>query len=611
MQGAEPPFPRIPGLEITGLLGKGATSRVFLGIQTRFDRPVAVKVLDVIDRAYLAGDLLDNETRMLALLSAHPNILTLYDAGVTDDGHPYLITEYLPAGSLGVRLRTDGPLEAAEVGRIGIHLCGALSTAHLHEVIHGDVKPDNVLIGRTDQPVLGDFGVAGIRTQADHSQTSVLTPLHAAPELLDDHVASTATDVYELGSTLTALVTGNSPVGNATEPVHVILGRLHDGERVGAGREGVPADLLEVLDHATAHQPSERFADMCGFGEALQDLQRASGVQVSEMQVMSEVGVPLNPPRIAALKSSAAELTIQPGNPTGSGDRRLLRTSVLVGLVMVVVATAMWFVLAGRQGGEADSEDGRLDPPTAEESERESPSTTADLPTSDLAGVQPGIALGEPAGPDRSAEIAAKMSDEPLLFAQLPVDPLDMPYYGVALSELPATFSYQAYNSLLVRRRTAGRPFETCGGMMSRPLVVDGLWERRGEWPGGALLVAVAAMGDESMAHELFTALSVEIGVDEDACNGLGAWNVTDYDDYGVNRRDIPGILPAGTDYNVWQLDDVYIGTKSWPQVIRMVMQVEDYVVDMILATDTELPAGDAKVITDIARQVRARLIGG
>ena len=75
-------FPSIEGLEITGLLGKGASSRVYLGIQTRFDRPVAVKVLDLRGRQSLAADMVLNETRVLAMLSAYPNILTLFDAGL-------------------------------------------------------------------------------------------------------------------------------------------------------------------------------------------------------------------------------------------------------------------------------------------------------------------------------------------------------------------------------------------------------------------------------------------------------------------------------------------------------------------------------------------------
>ena len=607
-------FPSIEGLEITGLLGKGASSRVYLGIQTRFDRPVAVKVLDLRGRQSLAADMVLNETRVLAMLSAHPNILTLFDAGLTDDGHPYLMTEYLPAGSLGPRLRGKGPLDPSEVVRLGVQLCGALQTAHLHDVIHGDVKPDNVLIGRIGQPLLGDFGVAAMQSRSMPTQPTVLTPLHAAPELLDDAPISVATDVYGLGSTLMALCTGSSPVGGAGERTDVILGRLHDGLRVERGREDVSPALLDLLDRCTARDPADRFAEVSEIGERLRDLQVFEGEAPTEMHVMSEIPGPGTPPELEALSAPDAELTVPPTEDPREvrSSPRLLRTSLGAAAAVVVVGLGAWITVAiagsseqGSDGSGPEQTDNRT-----ENGDQGAPSTTAapgppttlDLPESTLAGIQPGVQYNEPPGPDQSAALQETLSEEAILFGQLPSPAVPSDFYGRILHSLPATFRYQAFNP--------NEPDDdsVCAGMMSRLLTVTALWERIAIWPNGALAVSVAQTPSEEIAHELVAVLSLDGGVDPEECWGFAYWNITDYDDYGVEHRDIDGLLADGISYNLWRGEDVTVGAEEWAQTTRMIMQLDEYVIDISLGTKQTLSAGDEHVVANLAKQIITRL---
>ena len=143
----------------------------------------------------------------MGALSGHPFIVTLYDAGFTADERPYLVMPYIADGTLHDRL-ASGPMPWQEVLMLGIHLAGALETAHRAGVIHRDIKPGNVLRSEYGNQ-LSDFGIA--RLQGGHeTQSGVITASisHAPPEILDGHAPSEQSDVYSLGSTLFEALTG-------------------------------------------------------------------------------------------------------------------------------------------------------------------------------------------------------------------------------------------------------------------------------------------------------------------------------------------------------------------------------------------------------------------
>ncbi|MEZ5270293.1 MAG: hypothetical protein R2789_17685 [Microthrixaceae bacterium] len=91
-------------------------------------------------------------------------------------------------------------------------------------------------------------------------------------------------------------------------------------------------------------------------------------------------------------------------------------------------------------------------------------------------------------------------------------------------------------------------------------------------------------------------------------CWGFAYWNITDYDDYGVEHRDIDGLLADGISYNLWRGEDVTVGAEEWAQTTRMIMQLDEYVIDISLGTKQTLSAGDEHVVANLAKQIITRL---
>src|SRR5262245_26300900 len=196
-------------------LAEGGTSTVYAALRREggYQRPVAVKVL----RRELAGTeaalRFRAERQILARLE-HPHIARLYDAGTTPDGRPFLVLE-----------RVEGqPIDAwCDAQRLGVEerlaqflkVCGAVDHAHGHVLVHCDRNPTNILVVRTGQSNLIDFGLArqlyagpGDATPAPRLSTGSWTPAYASPEQLPGRAITTATDVYSLGVVLYGLLTG-------------------------------------------------------------------------------------------------------------------------------------------------------------------------------------------------------------------------------------------------------------------------------------------------------------------------------------------------------------------------------------------------------------------
>ena len=203
--------PNLPGFEFVRVLGSGGFADVFLYEQNMPRRLVAVKVL-------LAGVVNDDmrqmfqaEANLMAQLSSHPSILTVYQASVAADGRPYLVMEYCSA-SIGQRYRAT-QLPIAEVLSIGVRIASAVETAHQQGVLHRDIKPSNILTTAFGHPVLSDFGIAATLGQVESSDTVGLSIPWSAPEVLHDEVSGTvASEVWSLGATVYSLLAGPKPV---------------------------------------------------------------------------------------------------------------------------------------------------------------------------------------------------------------------------------------------------------------------------------------------------------------------------------------------------------------------------------------------------------------
>ncbi|MEJ7846116.1 MAG: serine/threonine-protein kinase, partial [Acidimicrobiales bacterium] len=257
---SDAPLPTIEGVADLLAIGRGGFGTVYRGRQPHLDREVAVKVLDAHDADGIALQRFQREVGAMGRLSNHPNIVAVYDGGVTAEGHPYLVMPFVPGGSLGDLLRRDGPLAPDMVAAMGAKLAGALASTHAAGVLHRDVKPDNVLISPYGEPQLTDFGIARLADATTTAWQSVALTVHyAAPEVLGGEPASPASDVYALGATLHACLTGTPPFkGEPGEALMAVVGRIATQPAPDLRAAGIDDPLAAVVEAALAKDPADR-----------------------------------------------------------------------------------------------------------------------------------------------------------------------------------------------------------------------------------------------------------------------------------------------------------------------------------------------------------------
>ncbi|MFA1538993.1 serine/threonine-protein kinase [Actinomadura monticuli] len=274
----------VPGYQVLEQVGEGGFSVVYRAHQERLDRMVALKVMSVgaVDAAAMRR--FQRECKITGRLSGHPNIVTVLDTGTTRVGHPYIVMEYFEHGALTDRLEREGPLPVADVLRIGVKMAGALAATHETDVLHRDVKPQNVLLSRYGEPALADFGIAGLVDSFDATHTQAFTPHHAAPEILEGRPPGVASDLYSLGSTLYHLLAGRPAFkGPPGEGIAQLMLRILYEAPPPIQRPDVPAQVSEVIGRAMAKAAELRFATAVEFAQALQRTQAELGLPVTDV----------------------------------------------------------------------------------------------------------------------------------------------------------------------------------------------------------------------------------------------------------------------------------------------------------------------------------------
>lgn len=279
--------PSIPGLVDLVLIGGGGFADVYRAHQPRFDRVVAVKVLRTPIRDEHVQAQFQRECAAAGRLTGHPNIVTVFQSGfLTTDGRPYIVMEWMEGGSLEDRLRS-GAVPAAEVLRAGVKLCGALQTAHDAGVLHRDIKPANILVSAFGEPALADFGISSISSGTGMtSKLDALSPLHAAPEIIEGAPASASADVYALASSLYALLAGRPAfAGPEGEPMMTLVVRVLGEPVPPVVRAEIPPAVTDVVAAAMAKTPEGRPGSAASFGETLRRVQVETGQPPTEMAV--------------------------------------------------------------------------------------------------------------------------------------------------------------------------------------------------------------------------------------------------------------------------------------------------------------------------------------
>ncbi|MGH9277761.1 MAG: serine/threonine-protein kinase [Acidimicrobiales bacterium] len=276
----------IPGYTDLTEVDRGGFATIYRAWQPTFEREVAIKVLQGrADETTLRR--FRRECAAIGALSGHPNIVTVYEAGTTGDGRPFLVMEFLRGGSLGRRLAENGAFDVREVLEFGVRICGAIESAHRAGLLHRDIKPENILLSRLGEPKVADFGLAqvpGLHPTASGGLTATI--VHAAPEVLAGQDPSVAADVYSLASTLYCLVNGGpafAPPGDGN-----LLGLLHriaEDPPPDLRSRGVPDELCRVLDQGMAKAPDDRQRGAGQLGRQLQAAQAALGQRVTSMPI--------------------------------------------------------------------------------------------------------------------------------------------------------------------------------------------------------------------------------------------------------------------------------------------------------------------------------------
>ncbi|GAA2204648.1 hypothetical protein GCM10009850_004730 [Nonomuraea monospora] len=291
------PVEDAPGYRVLDQAGQGGFAVVYRAYQERLDRVVALKVLSVdrVDQRTMRR--FQRELQLTGRLTGHPNVVTVFDTGVTRSGKPYIAMDFFENGSLRDKIRKEGPLPLPDLLRAGVKLAGALAAVHDAGVLHGDIKPQNILISRYGEPAIADFGVARVVDSAEISATSqAFTPLHAAPEVLTGQPHSASTDIYSLGSTLYHLLAGQPAFHNPSDPsIAPLMYRVLSLEPPPINRPDVPGAVFETIMRAMSKQPETRYGSARELARHLQGLQAQLGLPVTDLVGQDAAPAPAPP----------------------------------------------------------------------------------------------------------------------------------------------------------------------------------------------------------------------------------------------------------------------------------------------------------------------------
>ncbi|MER6403286.1 serine/threonine-protein kinase [Streptomyces viridosporus] len=242
-------------------LGHGGMGTVWRAKDETVDREVAVKEPRVPDHLpererSNAFERMRREARAAARLD-HPAVVNVHDVAVVD-GRPWIVMELVQGRSLGAVLQEEGTLSAREAARVGLEVLGALEAAHAAGVLHRDVKPDNVLLGRYDRVVLTDFGIAQIEGETNLTDTGgfVGSPEYIAPERVLGQRPGPASDLWSLGVVLYAATEGVSPFRRSNTPA-TLQSVLNATPAPPASAQGPLAEVINgLLQKDPAHRPN-------------------------------------------------------------------------------------------------------------------------------------------------------------------------------------------------------------------------------------------------------------------------------------------------------------------------------------------------------------------
>ena len=287
--------------QLERLIAAGGMASIYVGIDTRLDRQVAVKIM----HPHLANDeefvnRFIREAKAAAALS-HPNIVAIQDQGWNEGGSPavFIVMEYIDGFTLRELLHEGGPLSSEDLLRYMIPIVSALAEAHKRGIVHRDIKPENILISKDGRIKLADFGLARGEqlgaTMTVESSVVLGSVSYLSPEQVQRGISDARSDIYSVGVVLFELLTGRKPY-EGESPIQIAY--KHVNERIPAPStitSGIAPALDALVLKATSPNPDQRQRDAA----ALLSEMRSAAIEIDprKRQMTLELDIPVQPSR--------------------------------------------------------------------------------------------------------------------------------------------------------------------------------------------------------------------------------------------------------------------------------------------------------------------------
>jgi len=291
-------------------IASGGMATIYAGLDTRLDRPVAVKIM----HAHLANDeafvsRFIKEAKATAALS-HPNIVSIQDQGWNEGGPPavFLVMELVEGSTLRDYLNENGSLTVEQTLQLITPVLSALSAAHRIGIIHRDIKPENILISKDGRIKVADFGLARNiamgQTMTAESSVVLGSVSYLSPEQVQRGVADARSDIYAIGIVLFEMLTGDKPYSGET-PIQIAYRHVNDRiPNIQTINNAIPASVAELVYEVTAPNPDQRPKD------AEELLSKLKEIQAQIDPKRRQMSLELDLPPVVSKKSKRGKVSV-------------------------------------------------------------------------------------------------------------------------------------------------------------------------------------------------------------------------------------------------------------------------------------------------------------
>ena len=291
-------------------IASGGMATIYAGLDTRLDRPVAVKIM----HAHLANDeafvsRFIKEAKATAALS-HPNIVSIQDQGWNEGGPPavFLVMELVEGSTLRDYLNENGSLTVEQTLQLITPVLSALSAAHRIGIIHRDIKPENILISKDGRIKVADFGLARNiamgQTMTAESSVVLGSVSYLSPEQVQRGVADARSDIYAIGIVLFEMLTGDKPYSGET-PIQIAYRHVNDRiPNIQTINSAIPASVAELVYEVTAPNPDQRPKD------AEELLSKLKEIQAKIDPKRRQMSLELDLPPVVSKKSKRGKVSV-------------------------------------------------------------------------------------------------------------------------------------------------------------------------------------------------------------------------------------------------------------------------------------------------------------